>query len=75
MKRARFLEVSIRDLQPFEHDGRDQVQAGPAVGDITIVEGGLAPGDRVVTGGQYKLRANAPVTITDKSQPADNDES
>ncbi len=51
------------------------IQAGPAVGDITIVEGGLAPGDRVVTGGQYKLRANAPVTITDKSQPADNDES
>src|SRR3954470_12185857 len=31
LKRARFLEVSVRDLQPFDHDRRDQVQAGPAV--------------------------------------------
>ena len=32
LKRARFLEVSIRFLQPFDHDRRDQVQAGPVVG-------------------------------------------
>ena len=31
LKRARFLEVSIRNLQPFDHNGRDQVQTDPAV--------------------------------------------
>jgi multidrug efflux system membrane fusion protein len=51
------------------------IQTGPTTGDITIVESGVNAGDRVVTGGQYKLRANAPVTITDKAQPADNSES
>jgi multidrug efflux system membrane fusion protein len=51
------------------------IQTGPTTGDITIVESGVSVGDRVVTGGQYKLRANAPVTITDKAQPADNSES
>jgi membrane fusion protein, multidrug efflux system len=40
------------------------LKTGPASGDVTIVESGLADGDRVVTGGQYKLRQNAPVTIT-----------
>jgi multidrug efflux system membrane fusion protein len=51
------------------------IQTGPMTGDITIVESGVNPGDRVVTGGQYKLRPNAPVSISDKSQPADNTES
>jgi membrane fusion protein, multidrug efflux system len=40
------------------------LKTGPASGDVIIVESGLADGDRVVTGGQYKLRQNAPVTIT-----------
>jgi multidrug efflux system membrane fusion protein len=51
------------------------VQTGPQVGDVTIVEAGVSTGDRVVTGGQYKLKANAPVSISDKPQPADNEES
>jgi multidrug efflux system membrane fusion protein len=40
------------------------LKAGPASGNVTIVESGLADGDRVVTDGQYKLKQNAPVTIT-----------
>lgn len=51
------------------------VQTGPSVGDITIVESGIGDSDRVVTGGQYKLKTNAPVSVTDKPQPADDEES
>jgi multidrug efflux system membrane fusion protein len=40
------------------------VKTGPASGNVTIVESGLADGERVVTDGQYKLKQNAPVTIT-----------
>jgi multidrug efflux system membrane fusion protein len=40
-----------------------QIQVGPATGDLTIVTSGLNDGDRVVTDGQYKLQANAPVTV------------
>ena len=31
LKRARLLEVPIRDLQPLDHDRQDQVQNGPAI--------------------------------------------
>ncbi|AMN44156.1 efflux RND transporter periplasmic adaptor subunit [Rhodoplanes sp. Z2-YC6860] len=51
------------------------IQTGPTTGDITIVESGVSAGDRVITGGQYKLRANSPVSISDKAQTADNSES
>ena len=51
------------------------VQTGPAVSDITIVEAGIDAGERVVTGGQYKLKNNAPVTVSDKPQPPDDEES
>jgi multidrug efflux system membrane fusion protein len=42
------------------------IQVGPSVGGRTIVTSGLDEGQRVVTGGQFKLRNNAPVSITDK---------
>jgi multidrug efflux system membrane fusion protein len=51
------------------------VQTGPSVDDITIVDAGVGDGERVVTGGQYKLKSGAPVSITDKPQPADEEES
>ena len=51
------------------------VQIGASIGDITIVDAGIGNGERVVTGGQYKLKANAPVSVTDKPQPADDEES
>ena len=51
------------------------VQTGPSAGDITIVESGIGDRDRVVTGGQYKLKTNAPVSVTDKPPPADDEES
>jgi membrane fusion protein, multidrug efflux system len=42
------------------------VNVGPSVGGMTVVTSGLADGERVVTGGQYKLRKGAPVSISDK---------
>jgi membrane fusion protein, multidrug efflux system len=41
-----------------------RIELGPASGDLTVINTGLADGDRVVTDGQYKLQANARVTIT-----------
>jgi membrane fusion protein, multidrug efflux system len=40
------------------------IELGPASGDLTVINAGLAEGDRVVTDGQYKLQVNARVTIT-----------
>lgn len=40
------------------------IQTGATTGDRTIITSGVNDGDRVVTDGQYKLQANAPVTIT-----------
>jgi multidrug efflux system membrane fusion protein len=42
------------------------VRIGPSVGGTTIVTSGINDGERVVTGGQFKLRNNATVSITDK---------
>jgi multidrug efflux system membrane fusion protein len=39
------------------------IQVGPTTDDMTIIASGLDEGDRVVTDGQYKLLADAPVTI------------
>jgi membrane fusion protein, multidrug efflux system len=39
------------------------IEVGPANGDLTIVAAGLSEGDRVVTAGQYKLQAKAPVVM------------
>ncbi len=39
------------------------IEVGPATGDLTIVAAGLADGERVVTAGQYKLQAKAPVVM------------
>jgi membrane fusion protein, multidrug efflux system len=44
-----------------------RIELGPVSGDLTVINTGLAEGDRVVTDGQYKLQANARVTI--KSSP------
>jgi multidrug efflux system membrane fusion protein len=41
-----------------------RIEVGPASGDLTIVTTGLTDGERVVTNGQYRLQANAPVAIT-----------
>jgi multidrug efflux system membrane fusion protein len=39
------------------------IQTGPTSGDLTIITSGVNEGDRVVTGGQYKLQPNAPVSV------------
>jgi membrane fusion protein, multidrug efflux system len=40
-----------------------RIELGPASGDLTVINSGLAEGDRAVTDGQYKLQANARVSI------------
>lgn len=40
------------------------IKVGQDVNDITVVEEGLAPGERVVTGGQYRLQPGAHVAVT-----------
>jgi membrane fusion protein, multidrug efflux system len=40
------------------------IQTGPTAGDVTVVEAGLNEGDRVVTGGHYKLQPDATVSFT-----------
>jgi membrane fusion protein, multidrug efflux system len=40
------------------------IEVGPAYAKLTIVNSGLAGGERIVTDGQYKLQRNAPVTVT-----------
>jgi len=39
------------------------IALGPPSGDLTVIDKGLAEGDRVVTDGQYKLQVNARVAI------------
>jgi multidrug efflux system membrane fusion protein len=39
------------------------IAVGPMTDDMAIITSGLNEGDRVVTDGQYKLVADAPVTI------------
>jgi len=46
------------------------IETGPSMGDQTIVTAGIAEGDRVVTGGHYKLKPNATVSISNPQQPA-----
>src|SRR5215469_6394790 len=41
-----------------------KIEIGPSTDDVTIVESGLADGQRVVTDGQYKLQQGATVTTT-----------
>jgi membrane fusion protein, multidrug efflux system len=40
-----------------------RIELGPASGNLTVINSGLAEADRVVTDGQYKLQANARVSI------------
>ena len=47
------------------------IEVGPSTGDSTIVTAGLAEGDRVVTGGQYKLQPKTKVVMTNGSASAE----
>jgi multidrug efflux system membrane fusion protein len=46
------------------------IEVGSATDDLAVITSGLNEGDRVVTDGQYKLQADAPVTIAPASAPA-----
>jgi membrane fusion protein, multidrug efflux system len=46
------------------------LHAGPVSGDRTVIEAGLAEGDRVVTDGQYRLQQHAPVAVSAPRPPA-----
>jgi multidrug efflux system membrane fusion protein len=49
-----------------------RIELGPVSGDLTVINTGVAEGDRVVTDGQYKLQLNARVTVTSSSSIAAN---
>jgi membrane fusion protein, multidrug efflux system len=52
-----------------------KIEIGPATDDVTIVESGLADGQRVVTDGQYKLQQGATVSITTPATAREGDAS
>jgi membrane fusion protein, multidrug efflux system len=39
------------------------IEISTVAGDLTVVTAGLKPGEHVVTGGQYKLQTNIPVSV------------
>lgn len=45
------------------------IEAGPTDGDLTVITSGISDGDRVVTGGQYKLTHGAKVALTPAAPP------
>ncbi len=45
------------------------IKTGASRGDLIVVEGGLKPGDQVVTAGQIKLRNGSPVRIDNTVAP------
>jgi membrane fusion protein, multidrug efflux system len=45
------------------------IETGPSIGDLTIVVAGVQEGDRVVTGGHYKLKPNATVSLSMPQPP------
>ena len=48
------------------------VQTGAQRGDLIVIVSGLAPGDQVVTSGQFKLRTGMPVKINNSIVPDAN---
>jgi multidrug efflux system membrane fusion protein len=44
------------------------IEIGPATDDLIVVTSGIQDGERIVSGGQYKLQSNALVSVT--AQPA-----
>jgi multidrug efflux system membrane fusion protein len=51
------------------------VEVGPSVDGLTIVTSGLDDGERVITGGQYKLRTNSPISVSTTPPAKDDGES
>jgi multidrug efflux system membrane fusion protein len=45
------------------------IETGPSIGDLTIVVAGVQEGDRIVTGGHYKLKHNATVSLSMPQPP------
>ena len=51
------------------------VEVGPSVDGFTIVTSGLDDSERVITGGQYKLRTNSPISVSTAPPAKDDGES
>ena len=47
------------------------IEIGAVIGDLTVATNGIAAGERVVTGGQYKLQPKIPVSIGEPARAAD----
>ena len=56
-------------IVPDEHgEPRAHLQAvrtGPMLGDLILIEGGLAAGDQVAASGSFKLREGVRVSVAD----------
>jgi multidrug efflux system membrane fusion protein len=59
-------------VTPEEAAAVRRIEIGPTTDNSTIITSGLNEGDRVVTDGQYKLQANAPVTINAQARAGDS---
>jgi membrane fusion protein, multidrug efflux system len=59
-------------VTPEEAAAVRRIEIGPTTDNSTIITSGLNEGDRVVTDGQYKLQANAPVTVNAQARAGDS---
>lgn len=50
------------------------IEVGPTTGDLTVITSGLSDGERVVTGGQFKLKRDARVQVRIASPPSPTSE-
>ncbi len=56
-------------IKPDNTAENRQIVGGPSENDMTVVESGLKPGERVVVSGQYRLRQGVKVDITTAGAP------
>ena len=61
-------------IKPDDTVENRTVQAGPSVGDVTVVTSGLKPGEKVVVSGQYRLRPGTKVAASSAGSPLAGDQ-
>ena len=69
-----FIIEKMKDKDGAEYLGVRQqpVKIGATRGDLVAIEGGVKPGEQVVTSGVFKLRNGAPVAVNNTAQPTAN---
>ena len=69
-----FIVEKMKGKDGKEYLGARQqfVKTGATKGDLIAIEGGVNPGEQVVTSGVFKLRSNMPVQVNNTVQPTSN---